>query len=489
MSDNKRDSEERVIEPSASETARIPLFIDLDGTLLRGDLFIETLMALLRQSPWHLFMVPYWLIGGVARLKAEVAQRVDLPVDRLPLQEEFVAFLRDTAQTGRPIYLATAATRLMAERVAARLGLFHGVLASDGKTNLKGKGKLDAIREMAAGPFDYAGNARADLAVWRRARRGIVVNPAPGISAAARRNCQVDHVFEDRPSAFRSWIRALRVYQWSKNFLIGVPALTAHAITFENMGAVAVAIVAFGLTASSSYLINDMIDLNADRLHPRKRNRPLAAGDIAPAAGLTGMFLPLAMGFWLATLLPPPFLIWLSLYAVLSIGYSLFLKTVVILDVILLGALYTLRIIAGAAAIEVYVSNWLLAFSMFVFFSIALVKRSSELLTLEKMAQSATVGRDYRLSDYSTLRTMGVASGYLAVLVLALYVDNSMVMENYTNPIVLWLLCPLMLYWISRLWIKTSRGEMHDDPLLFSLKDRVSWLVLLAMILTTAAAV
>ena len=489
MSDSRMEREERVIGPSANETVRIPLFVDLDGTLVKSDLFIENLLALIRQSPWHLFMVPYWLIGGIARLKAEVAQRVDLPVDRLPLQEEFVAFLRDTAQTGRPIYLATAATRLMAERVAARLGLFHDVLASDGKTNLKGKGKLDAIRATAAGPFDYAGNARADLAVWRRARRGIVVNPAPGISAAARRNCQVDHVFEDRPSAFRSWIRALRVYQWSKNFLIGVPALTAHAITFENLGAVAVAIVAFGLIASSSYLINDMIDLNADRLHPRKRNRPLAAGDITLAAGLVGMLLPLAMGFWLATLLPAPFLLWLSLYAVLSICYSLFFKTVVILDVILLGVLYTLRIVAGAAAIQVYVSNWLLAFSMFVFFSIALVKRSSELLTLQKLAKDAIVGRDYRLCDYSALFIMGVASGYLSVLVLALYVDNPVVMEYYAHPFLLWLLCPLMLYWISRLWIKTSRGEMHDDPLLFSLKDPVSWLVLLAMLLTTAAAI
>ncbi len=489
MSDRRIDNEARSDDPVGNEAGPIPLFVDLDGTLVKSDLFIENMMALLRLRPWYLMVIPFWMIGGIARLKMKIAKRVRLPVDKLPMQDDFVAFLRQGAEAGRPIYLATAATRHLAERVAANVGFFRGVLASDAKTNLKGPKKLEAIRQMAAGPFDYAGNARADLAVWRQARKGILVNPAPGVGATARRHCQIDHVFEDRPSALRSWVRALRLYQWSKNLLIGVPVLTAHAVTPENLGAIAVAFAAFGLIASFAYLVNDMIDMNADRFHPRKRSRPLAAGDISPLAGLMGMVIALALGLWLATLLPTPFLIWILAYAMLSVSYSLFFKTVIILDVILLGALYTVRIIAGAAAIDVEVSFWLLAFSMFVFFSIALVKRSSELLTLEKMAETSAFGRDYRLADYGTLYTMGVASGYLSVLVLALYVDNPMVKENYTHPLLLWLLCPLMLYWISRLWIKTSRGEMHDDPLLFSLKDHVSWLVLCAMILTTVIAI
>lgn len=481
--------EEEAALPAVKTAKPIPLFIDLDGTLVKSDLLIESLLALLRQAPWCLFLVPFWLMSGVARLKAEVAKRVVLAIERLPLQEDFVAFLRETAGDGRAIYLATASTRLLAERVAEEIGLFSGVLASDAKTNLKGIRKLKAIQEMSAGPFDYAGNSRSDVSIWAHARHGVVVNPAPGVYAAARRHCQVDALFEDRPSAFQSWMRALRVYQWMKNFLLGVPVLTAHAFTVKNAGAVAAAFLAFGMIASSSYIINDMIDLSADRFHPRKRKRPFAAGDISLLAGLVGMIVPLATGLWLATLLPHPFRLSIFAYLLLTMSYSFFLKTVVLLDVILLGALYTVRIIAGAAAIGVEISFWLLAFSMFVFFSIALVKRSSELLTMEKMSETAAVGRDYRLSDYNTLNAMGIASGYLSVLVLALFINNPMVMENYTHPNRLWLLCPLMLYWISRLWIKTSRGEMHDDPLLFSLKDRVSWLVLFAMMMTTLVAI
>lgn len=489
MSDFQMDSEDAAAGLSNNPVAPIPLFIDLDGTLVKSDLFIESLLALVQQAPWCLFLTPFWLMRGVARLKYEVAMRVVLKIDRLPLQEDLVAFLNKAAGQGRPVYLATASTRLLAEQTADTIGLFSGVLASDDRTNLKGLQKLEAIRRLSEGPFDYAGNSRSDLLVWRHAHRGIVVNPELGVCAAARRHCKIEHIFEDRPPQWQSWIRALRIYQWMKNLLLGVPILTAHAFTLENFGAVALAFTAFGLVASSSYIINDLIDLNADRFHPRKQKRPFAAGDIPLLASLVGIAIPLVTGFLLAALLPRPFLLSLFAYAVLTMSYSLFFKTVVLMDVILLGALYSMRIFAGAAAIEVEISFWLLAFSMFVFFSIALVKRSSELLMMEKMSQTATVGRDYRLSDYNTLNAMGVASGYLSVLVLALFINNPMVMEYYTHPNRLWLLCPLMLYWLSRLWIKTSRGEMHDDPLLFSLKDFVSWLVLFAMTLTTLAAI
>jgi 4-hydroxybenzoate polyprenyltransferase len=476
-------------DPDIKTAAPIPLFIDLDGTLVKSDLLIESFLQLLRQAPWCLLLAPLWLMSGIARLKAEVAKRVVLPIERLPLQEDFVAFLRETAREGRPIYLATASTRLLAELVAERIGFFSGVLASDEKTNLKGTRKLEAIREMSEGPFDYAGNARSDISVWAQARKGLVVNPGLGVYSAARRQCQIDTLFEDRPPTYQSWIRALRVYQWMKNLLLGVPVLTAHAFSVKNFSSLAVGFLAFGMIASSSYIINDMVDLSADRFHPRKRKRPLAAGDISLLAGLVGMSVSLVSGFFLAAMLPNPFLLSILAYLLLTIGYSLFFKTVVLLDVILLGALYTVRIVAGGAAIGVEISFWLLAFSMFVFFSIALVKRSSELLTVKKMSETAAVGRDYRLSDYSALNAMGIASGYLSVLVLALYIDTPLVKENYTNPYRLWLLCPLMLYWISRLWIKTSRGEMHDDPLLYSLRDVVSWLVLFAMLLITLSAI
>jgi len=474
---------------TGDQPALVPLFIDLDGTLVKSDLLFEGLLHLLRKAPWRLLMVPFWLAGGIARLKAEVTQQDRLSIDRLPLQEGLLAFLRDRSAEGHPVYLATAANRDAAEKVAERVGLFSGVLASDETTNLKGGRKLKAIQRLSSGPFDFAGNSWSDLPVWRRARKAIVVNPGPGVVAAARRRCTVDRIFDDRPSAVKSWVRALRLYQWMKNLLLGVPILTAHAFNLADIGAIAIAIIAFGLAASSAYMINDLIDLEADRLHPRKRKRPFAAGDLSIGTGLLAAVAALAAGLATAALLSRPFLLTILAYLALTLSYSLYFKRVVLLDVILLGALYTVRIVAGAAAIDVEISSWLLAFSMFVFFSIALVKRSSEILILKKISGQRVEGRDYRLTDYPTLKAMGIATGYLSVLVLALYIDSAAVTEIYTNPTRLWLLCPLMLYWISRLWIKTARGEMHDDPLMFSLRDQVSWVVLVGMLLTTLMAI
>jgi 4-hydroxybenzoate polyprenyltransferase/phosphoserine phosphatase len=488
MSDPQTKTENSGRE-AGDPAAPVPLFIDLDGTLVKSDLLLEGLLLMLRKAPWRLLMLPLWLAGGIARLKAEVAKQVPLSIERLPLQEGLAAFLRERAAEGRPIYLATAANRAVAEKVAGRVGLFSGVLASDETTNLKGARKLKAIQALSSGPFDFAGNGWSDLPVWGRARKAIVVNPGPGVTAAARRRGTIEHIFDDRPPALQSWIRGLRLYQWMKNFLLGVPILTAHAFSLADIGAMAIAFVAFGLVASSAYMVNDLIDLDADRLHPRKRRRPFAAGDLSIPAGLLAAIVALAAGLCAAALLSRPFLLSALAYLALTMSYSLFLKRVVILDVILLGALYTVRIVAGAAAIDVAISSWLLAFSMFVFFSIALVKRSSEILILKKVSEQGAEGRDYRLTDYPTLKAMGIASGYLAVLVLALYIDSAVVTAIYRHPYRLWLLCPLMLYWISRLWIKTARGEMHDDPLMFSLRDRVSWAVLAAMLLTTLLAI
>ncbi|MFZ7125660.1 MAG: UbiA family prenyltransferase [Desulfobacterales bacterium] len=488
MSKGGNQPEKEATNPSNAPDST-PLFVDLDGTVIKSDLLIEGLLALVRQAPLSLFRLPFWLMRGIKQVKVEVANRVVMPIERIPVQEEFIEFLRKEAAYGRPIYLATAANRLLAEQVADRIGVFSGVLASDERENLKGWKKLEAIRESFPGPFDYAGNSRSDLKIWSEARSGIVVNPGPGICEAARRRCRIAQVFEDRASSFSSWFRALRIYQWMKNLLLGVPLLTAHAFSPNELGAATVAFVAFGLVASSTYLINDLFDLGADRSHPRKRKRPFAAGDISLKTGLAAIIAFLGIGFFLSGWLPKPFRVALLAYAGLTLGYSSWFKTVALLDVILLAALHTVRIIAGAAAIEVEVSSWLLAFSMFVFLSIALVKRTSELVTVGENSQTETVGRDYRLSDYAVLNAMGIASGYLSVLVLALFIDSPGVPENYTHPGRLWLLCPLMLYWVSRLWIKTARGEMPDDPLLFSLKDWVSWMVLLAMVLVTLTAI
>ena len=475
---------------SAPRNEAVPLFVDLDGTLVKSDLLLESILRLLKQAPWHLVSMVFWLLLGKARMKTEIARRVDLDTESLPLQRDFVRYLKDVSAQGRPIYLATASDRTLAERLASRVGVFAGTLASDGQRNLRGREKLEAILSLTKGaPFDYAGNAWVDLRVWSKARRGIVVNPHFGVCTAAEKCCSIERVFDDRPAALRAWIGQLRLYQWSKNCLLGVPLLTAHAFELKSLVTILLAFLAFGFVASASYLLNDLADLPSDRRHPRKCIRPFAAGNLALGAGVSAIAILLAVGFAIAALQSSEFFMVLLTYLVLTLSYSFHLKTLVVLDVILLAGLYTIRIIAGAVAIHVQMSSWLLAFSMFTFLSLALVKRNSELVSLQKISRDEVFGRDYRVSDYAILSAMGVASGYLAVVVLALFADSPQGHSAYARPGLLWLLCPLMLYWISRLWIKTARGEMFDDPLLYSIHDRSSWAVFVAMVAVTLVAI
>jgi 4-hydroxybenzoate polyprenyltransferase len=375
--------------------------------------------------------------------------------------------------------------------VAKRLGIFKQVLASDGQRNLKGAHKLEAILTCCNdSAFDYVGNSRADLAIWAKARRAIVVNPDVGVTAAvSRRRYQVERVFDDRPPIIKKWVRAFRLHQWAKNVLLGVPVLTAHAFNFSAIGEIAVAFTAFGLVASATYLLNDLLDLVPDRHHPRKCKRPFAAGDIGLASGVLGMVILFGAGFGLAVQLSDYFLFTLLAYLGLTVSYSFYFKKIVLIDVLLLASLYTIRIVAGAYAIEVPVSSWLLGFSMFIFLSLALVKRCTELMALQRLSLENVKGRDYQVSDYPTLSAMGIAAGYISILVLALFISSPESVGKYTYPDLLWLLCPLMAYWVSRLWLKTSRGEMHDDPLIFSLKDQASWIVFIMTMMVTLVSI
>lgn len=469
----------------------VPLFVDLDGTLLKTDLLVESAFLLLKTRPWMIFMMLFWLISGKARLKHEIAIRCTLDFEALPLHPEFEAFLHREAMHGRSLYLATASDHRLAEPIAKRLGIFKAVLASDGQRNLKGNQKLEAIVECCqASAFDYAGNAQVDLAIWCKARHIIVVNPDSGVLTSLKQHgLPVQQLFEDRPPLIHTWMRAIRLHQWAKNVLLAVPVLTAHSFKFSSLMQIAAAFVAFGLLASATYLLNDLLDLSADRHHPRKCRRPFAAGNISLVTGIMMMLVLFGCSFALALELERTFLWTLLAYLLLTLSYSFHFKKVVLIDVLLLAALYTIRIVAGANAIEVNVSSWLLAFSMFVFLSLALVKRCTELLALEKLARESMKGRDYHVADYPILSIMGIVSGYLSILVLALYINSPESLVGYQHPKYLWLLCPLMAYWMSRLWLQTARGFMHDDPLIYSLKDRVSWLVFFNMMIIMGVAI
>ena len=484
---NKVDGE----GPQTSSVRDVPLVVDLDGTLLRTDSLWESVILLARRRWYALGLIPVWLLRGKAYFKWRLAELVDLPVASLPYNEPFLTFLKAERARPRRLILATGANEKIAHAIAAHLGLFDHVLASDQTVNLSGSNKLAKIQAVLAGQsFDYAGNDRVDLSVWHRARRAILVNPTTSVLLHAPRLTQVERVFADEKCGIMSYLRALRLYQWPKNFLVFLPILTAHLVTEGPLLVqAALAFLAWSLCASAVYVLNDLLDLATDRKHPKKRTRPFAAGIIPLAHGIALIPLLLVASFSLGLLLPQRFVVVLGLYFIITIAYSAFIKQVMFLDVVVIAGLYTLRVHGGAEAIGVTPTFWLLAFSMFLFLNLALVKRYADLVVLQAHGTLALAGRDYHASDMPTLMSLGASAGYLSVLVLALYVNSPDINSMYSHPKVVWLLCPILLYWSSRIWIKSVRGEMHHDPLIYALQDRASWIVLACSILVVAFAV
>lgn len=467
--------EPNLAPPTRPTSARIPLVVDLDGTLLRSDLLVESALCFLRASPDMVYRLPLWLLQGKARLKAELARAAAIDVTLLPYNQEVLAFLRAARESGQPLVLATATHRQLAEQVANHLGCFERVLATEGDVNLAGTDKRDAlVREYGIGGFDYVGDSAADLAVWPSARRGWTVNASARVERRARGLAGHAGTIPTVRTQLSDWIRALRLHQWLKNFLVFVPLLGAHQA--GNLTLVlqsAVAFLAFGLCASSVYLLNDLLDLPDDRRHARKRHRPFASGRIPLIAGLAAKPLLLAAAFALSAMaLPPAATAVLGFYYLVTLAYSLSLKRRMAIDVIALAGLYTLRIVMGAMATGLALSFWLMAFSMFIFLSLALVKRYAELSHARQTGKpSKTPGRGYYTEDLAMIAPLGAASGYLSVLVLALYINAGQTLELYRRPEIIWLACPLILSWITRVWMLTHRGEMHEDPLVFATKD------------------
>ncbi|HEY4093131.1 MAG TPA: UbiA family prenyltransferase [Luteibacter sp.] len=456
----------------------IPLCVDLDGTLIHSDLLIESALALVSRQPLVVFAMLLWLLRGKAHLKRKIAERVELDPATLPYNQELIAWLH-TQRGFRPVILCTASDSGLVHPVATHVGVFDDVLASDGRTNLSGSNKAKLLVERyGERGFDYIGNAPVDLAVWKRANAALVVEHGHALSAAASRVTSLGRRFEVRRGGLRTWAKALRLHQWVKNVLVFLPLLASHRV-FEVNAVIAsiVGFFCFGLCASSVYLTNDLLDLASDRQHHRKRNRPFAAGTLPLIAGPIVALLLLVAGFALALTLSTGFVAVLLGYFVLTSAYSFQLKRVMMLDVVILATLYTTRILAGTAAIASSPSFWLLAFSMFIFLSLAMVKRYVELLTLQTSGKVTASGRGYDVDDIPLIQSLGASSGYLAVLVLALYVDSTASMKLYTHPHYLWMLCPLLLYWISRTWAVAHRGVMHDDPVVFAVMDRTSRII------------
>jgi 4-hydroxybenzoate polyprenyltransferase len=465
-----------------------PLVVDLDGTLTPTDTLAESVVKLVKQSPSKLLRLALLLPKGRAVFKSFVAANSTFSPDALPYREPLIHYLRNERNGGRRLILATASHKTIAEGVSAHLGIFDDVIATN-STNLKGKNKLEAIRQFIGEEFVYAGDSAADIPIWESAKAAVLVGASDSTSEAVRRKRPIEAEFPRDPVRLRTWAKALRIHQWVKNLLIFVPVLTAFS--FLDAGKLvdsAVAFLAFSLVASATYIVNDLWDLDSDRNHPRKKLRPLASAEVSIVSALVVSVSCLAAGLVLAGMLSTQFLLMLVLYLVVTSSYSWVLKQYVVIDVIVLSLLYTLRIIAGSVAIGVTTSKWLLAFSVFFFLSLALVKRCSELLSLEKSGGVATIGRDYRVTDLTVLWPLGVGAAISAVVVFGLFISSPETAAQYATPIALWLVALGLVYWLSRLWIKTARGEMHDDPVVYAIKDKGSRIVVFFMAATMIAA-
>lgn len=471
-------------------TAR-PLCVDLDGTLVKSDTLHDSLLVLARSHPALLLKLPGKLLKGKAAFKAFVTESIKLDVANLPYNRKLLAYLEDQRKQGRAIYLATGANIVLARRVAEHLGIFSGVLGSDGTVNLTGNHKLDGLRtELGAGDFDYIGNGAPDLLLLANATEPMVANPSFALRRLLRsRKIRPTQDFSERRHPMAALLRAMRPHQWAKNFLLFVPLLLSHRVSVASATAAVIAFFCFSLVASGTYLINDMLDVETDRHHHKKRNRPFAAGDLSPVTGFTVSALFLAIAFALALQLPAAFNAWLLLYVAMTLSYSTWLKRVPIVDVMLLSGLYTLRLLAGGGATDTRISHWLGGFSVFLFLSLAFAKRFAELHNLASKNSVPKNGRGYLLDDIEQLRAFGTASAFAAVVVFSNYISGGDVTALYRHHTLLWLIVPLMIFWLCRVWLLASRGELHEDPVVFALTDPTSLLIGAATALSALLAI
>jgi len=475
-------------------TQNIPLLVDLDGALIRTDTLFETTIIFLKENPLSFYLLFVWFLKGKQVLKRELARRTELNVDSLPVNNEVFQYLEQQHQNGRKIVLCTGSWFEIAEKIAQRFPFVDQIIATDDQRNLTGSVKAENATQLwGKHNYDYLGNEDKDMVVWKSARRALVVGDND-LGSAAGQVAEVEkHFIVDRVG-IKTWVKAIRVHQWAKNGLLFVPLLVSQKfLQYDAVLEVMLAYISFCLCASATYLLNDLMDLESDRKHAIKKSRPLAAGLIAIPNAVVVIVLLLMIGLGLPLLLlNTAFFVALLCYLTLTILYSFRLKRLQTVDVIVLASLFTIRVVAGAVVIDVILSFWLLSFSMFMFLSLALVKRVSELIHVEKGSKKRSKkisGRGYFTADIVILQSLGGTAGFMSVLVFALYINSPEVVKLYRQPEVLWFMVPVIGYWIMRIWIITARGEMDEDPISYAIKNKNSWAVALITLLVLAIAI
>ncbi|OOZ39392.1 4-hydroxybenzoate polyprenyltransferase [Solemya pervernicosa gill symbiont] len=445
-----------------------PLVVDLDGTLTPTDTLLESILLQIKASPFTLFLFPFWLLLGRAHFKRKIANNITLPAELLPYNQELLNYLKQQKRIGRKLILATAAHESIASKVSAHLKIFDQVLSTNLNVNLKGKNKLSAIRNAVGNDFSYAGDSPADLPIWESAKTAIFVNLKNKHKDQLSESVIIEREFHIPGPTLVAWIKAIRLHQWTKNILLFIPLLTSFSfIDAEKSASAIIGFLAFSLLASGTYIFNDLWDISSDRQHPTKNNRPFASAQLSIISGIILAATLVTAGIVTGSYLSSDFTLVLILYLALTSLYSFFIKESFLFDAFTLSILYTMRIIAGAVAIGVDTSPWLLTFSLFIFFSLALVKRCSELKSIQDTDREQIIGRSYCTKDLGAIFTLGVGTAISSVIIFGLFILSDNTQERYQSPHLLWLAVLGLCYWLSLIWIKTAHGEMNDDPLIF----------------------
>jgi 4-hydroxybenzoate polyprenyltransferase/phosphoserine phosphatase len=467
-----------------------PLVVDLDGTLIRTDLLVESLFAYLGADPLRFWSLAAALRKGKAPFKADIARRVAIDPAHLPYDDRVLSLIHDARDNGRRVFLASASNERYVRDVAQHLSLFDGWFASTDSENLSSSTKAQRLVEaFGEKGFDYIGNDRADLPVWSLANRSFAVAPSSSVRTRLKAADASAHVFESQSGGLRAWMKLLRVHQWVKSSLVFVPIFASHRFDFSSAVEATAAAIAFSLAASSIYILNDLVDLDADRVHRSKKRRPLAAGTVSIRQAMIVAPILFVSALAIGSLVSIAFVAVLLVYLALTTAYTFYLKRKMMIDVVTLASLYTLRVIGGTVAIGAVPSEWILAFSMFIFTASALIKRYVELAGRVDAGLPDPTDRNYRKSDLHVLAALAAASGFNAVTVFALYISSDTVHGLYRHPQALWLICPILLYWVGRALIMAERRLMDDDPIVFALKDWNSLLsfALIGIIMIAAA--
>ena len=462
-----------------------PLLLDLDRSLIRTDLLLETALAYLGSNPLGIFCLLGWLLGGRANVKRRLAEAVDLDVQLIPVHDEVAALAARAKREGREVYLVTASDELLATKIAARFPFLDGVISSDGTRNLKGSRKAEVVRNRFPDGFDYVGDSHADIHVWRHAREIIVVEPSASVLRSVNSLRKPTSVIA-RKARLPALLRAARLHQWAKNALVFLPAILSGQIAnYDTAVACVLAFLAFGLIAAGTYLVNDLLDLAHDRRHWSKRNRPIASGDLPIGMAIAAAVIAVVSGMAIGFAIGPSVATVLAIYLVLTLTYSIHLKRVPVLDVVALACLFTLRLALGIAAAQVMASPWLLVFSMFLFTSLSIAKRFTEIQRTAAKGETVVSGRGYLVADAPLMLALGLATGTASILIMVLYlIFDAFSRDFYGNPHWLWCFPVILFIWIARVWLVAQRGELHDDPVAFALKDRQS--LVLGVLMTAA---